>query len=123
MSYTTGYGVPSGTKLFWGSGDGRFLYPPRRSPAGKGPPVLEGPISSIRWENLRDGIEDHEYFVLLQDLIRKKAAAAVALPDAESLLRVPESISKDLTRFTKDPSLLLEHRRRLARAIERVAGL
>lgn len=120
MSYTAGYGVPSGTKLFWGNGDGRFFYPPRRDPNRGGPPVIEPPIGSIRWENLRDGVEDHEYFVLLEDLIRKNPQEAKAANAAE-LLRVPPEISRDLTRFTTDPRPLLEHRRRVAAAIERMS--
>ncbi len=38
MSYVTGYGTPQGTKQFWGNGDGRFLYPPRRDPNAQHPP-------------------------------------------------------------------------------------
>jgi hypothetical protein len=122
MSYTSGYGVPSGTKLHWGNGDGRFFYPPRRDPLAKGPPILEPPISSIRWENLRDGVEDHDYFVLLSEQVerlRGKADAAL-IRDAEGLLAVPEAISKDVTHFTTDPGLVLEHRRKVARMIEKL---
>ncbi|MCS6949814.1 MAG: DUF4091 domain-containing protein, partial [bacterium] len=122
MSYVSGYGVPEGTKQFWGNGDGRFLYPPRRDPNEQHPPAIEPPSSSIRWENLRDGVEDYEYFVILQRLVertRGKAPAAL-LAEAEKLLQVPAHISQDLTNFTKDPRPLLEHRRKIARMIERL---
>ncbi|MDW8290863.1 MAG: DUF4091 domain-containing protein, partial [Armatimonadota bacterium] len=122
MSYVSGYGVPEGTKQFWGNGDGRFLYPPRRDPNGQHPPAVEPPSPSIRWENLRDGVEDYEYFVILQRLVertRGKAPAAL-LAEAEKLLQVPAHISQDLTNFTKDPRPLLEHRRKIARMIERL---
>jgi hypothetical protein len=122
MSYVSGYGVPQGTKQFWGNGDGRFLYPPRRDPNAQHPPAIEPPSPSIRWENLRDGVEDYEYFVLLQkqvERLRGKAPASL-LKEAERLLEVPEHISKDLTHFTTDPRPLLEHRRKIARMIERL---
>ena len=47
----------------WGNGDGRLLYPPRRTVPET--PVVEGPVSSIRFDNLRDGLEDREYLLLL----------------------------------------------------------
>ena len=122
MSYTSGYGVPAGTKLFWGNGDGRFFYPPRRDPGLKGPPILEPPIVSVRWENIRDGIEDYEYFVLLEKAIEaaKGKADEVVLGEARELLKVPETISKDLTHFTTDPALVFEHRRKVAVMVERL---
>ena len=43
----------------WGNGDGRLLYPPQ--PEKSETPLIEGPVSSIRFENLRDGLEDREY--------------------------------------------------------------
>lgn len=42
------------------------------------------------------------------------------LAEAETLLVVPESVSKVLTHFTTDPRPLLEHRDRVARMIERL---
>jgi hypothetical protein len=122
MSYVSGYGVPQGTKQFWGNGDGRFLYPPRRDPNRQHPPAIEPPSPSIRWENLRDGVEDYEYFVILQKQIERLRGKAPEnlLKEAEKLLEVPEHISKDLTHFTTDPRPLLEHRRKIARMIERL---
>ena len=52
------------TKRHWGNGDGRFIYPPLAAavPGLSGPrPVIEPPVSSIRWEMLREGVEDYEY--------------------------------------------------------------
>jgi len=52
---------------------GRFIYPPQdaanANPAG---PVLDGPVDSIRWEMLRDGIEDYEYLTILERLLKAK---------------------------------------------------
>jgi hypothetical protein len=122
MSYVSGYGVPEGAKQFWGNGDGRFFYPPRRDPNQAGEPVIAPPISSLRWEALRDGVEDYEYFVLLKEAIEKARgkADAATLNEAQALLTVPAEISKDTTTFTKDVRPMLEHRRQIARMIERL---
>jgi hypothetical protein len=115
MSWVTGYGNPVGYKAPWGNGDGRFLYPPRGAMPGEAESILEGPVNSMRWENLRDGIEDYEYLWLLQQ------ALASSSDDERGLLKVPPEISRDLTHFTTDPRVILAHRDRLARAIERVS--
>ena len=39
------------------------------------PETIEPPVSSIRWEMLREGIEDYEYLVLLRELIAKKRSS------------------------------------------------
>ena len=59
----------------WGNGDGRFLYPPRRDPETSVEPNRDAPINSMRWENLRDGMEDYEYFWLLQQAIQQAETA------------------------------------------------
>ncbi len=125
MSYVTGYGNPVGFVGYWGNGDGRFLYPPRRDPEKEITPCLDAPINSIRWENLRDGMEDYEYFWMLEKAIQQAQASlakAKLLPEAKQLLEVPPEISQDLTHFTTDPRLLLKHRERIARMIERLGG-
>ncbi|MCY3019930.1 MAG: DUF4091 domain-containing protein, partial [Planctomycetota bacterium] len=125
MSYVSGYGTPAGARQFWGNCDGRYLYPPRRDPNTATEPAVCGPVSSLRWENLRDGVEDYEYFVLLKELIEKakgKADAAL-LQEASALLNVPENISKDTTHFTTDVRPLLAQRDKIARMIERLAKL
>ena len=81
MGYVSGYGVPQGTKQYWGNGDGRFLYPPEAAaaPGLSGPdPVIAPPVSSIRWEMLREGIEDYEYLCLLRELLAKKRGDSFA---------------------------------------------
>ncbi|HNQ90071.1 MAG TPA: DUF4091 domain-containing protein [Verrucomicrobiota bacterium] len=123
MSWVSGYGTPVGSRLPWGNGDGRFLYPPQRDPNAPAPPNLDAPVNSIRWENLRDGIEDYEYFWLLDREIEQRAALqgeSALTREARSLLTVPAEVSQDLTRFTTDPRPLLDHREKLARMIERL---
>jgi hypothetical protein len=123
MSYKSGYGEKPGEIGYWGNGDGRFLYPPRREPTAGQPPCLDAPINSLRWENLRDGMEDYEYFWLLQQGIQHELAwrgETDLVKQARELLRVPDEVSRDLTHFTTDPRPMLDHRDRVARMIERL---
>lgn len=110
----------------WGNGDGRFYYPPNRDPNGdRTNEFLSGPVDALRWEMLGDGIEDWEYFRLLEQAAKRARADGreKALVDgAEALLRIPEAITADMTRFTTDPQPLLRHRAAIARAIERLGG-
>jgi len=120
MSYVWDASLKPGTRLFWGNGDGRLLYPPRRDPNTATEPIIEEPIPSIRWECLRDGAEDYEYFVLLQRLCEQRERQgdrSAQLNRARALLQVPPEVSKSMTEFTFDPRPLLQHRDRLARMI------
>ncbi|MCX8109429.1 MAG: DUF4091 domain-containing protein, partial [Verrucomicrobiae bacterium] len=122
MSWVSGYGTAPGTRIPWGNGDGRFLYPPRTRPHTTKCPCLDGPINSIRWENLRDGIEDYEYLWMLRRLVQqiKETCSHELLEEAQRLLNVPKHISQDLTHFTTDPRHILEHRSKVAAMIEKL---
>ncbi len=123
MSYVSGYDFKPGQIGHWGNGDGRFLYPPRRNPVTATAPDTNAPINSVRWENLRDGMEDYEYFWLLQrevTRLRNNPSAASDVREAEALLTLPKEISADLTHFTTDPRLMMNHRDHIARMIERM---
>ena len=125
MSYVSGYDFKPGHVGYWGNGDGRFLYPPRRPPETSTEPNLDEPVNSLRWENLRDGMEDYEYFTLLQQAIERvhtQRGENDLVKEARTLLAVPAEISKDLTHFTTDPRPMLEHRDHVARMIERLGG-
>jgi hypothetical protein len=118
---------PSGG--YWGNGDGMLLYPACREQSDK--PVIDGPVVSIRWELLRDGIEDREYFWTLRQeierlqLIRRNAESGTkrkidaAIREANRALGAPDRLAESLVEYTKDPQDLLRERTRLAEAIER----
>ncbi|MCS7066443.1 MAG: DUF4091 domain-containing protein, partial [Fimbriimonadales bacterium] len=72
MSYVWDANFKPGTRQFWGNGDGRLFYPPRRDPNSATEPLIDDPIPSIRWECLRDGAEDYEYFALLKRLCEQR---------------------------------------------------
>lgn len=95
-----------------GWGDGYLIYP---GPDGR-------PLSSIRLEVIRDGLEDYEYLYLL-----KQQAEAVKVPateaqrawlaEAEALLRL-DDVARDVSDYTRSPRQLLRYRERLARLLE-----
>jgi hypothetical protein len=116
MSYVSGYSYAPGQVGYWGNGDGRFLYPPNRDPSDTETKHLTGPVNSLRWEMLRDGIEDYEYLRLLERLATEAGDA-----EALALLEIPEDITESMTEFATDPAPIYEHRQRVAEAIERLS--
>jgi hypothetical protein len=83
-------------------GDGYLVYPGK--PAG-----VDGPVSSIRLENIRDGIEDHAYLTAY--------AAFFGREEADEMAR---RIVKSLTNFTHEPEALEEVRLALAIRLNQV---
>jgi len=96
------------------NGDGQLIYP---GPGG-------GPLSSVRLECVRHGIEDYEMFAKLEkelESARKRGVTGPILEECESLLGVPTEVCRDLTSYTQSPNLLLEARERLGDLIERLS--
>jgi len=97
------------------NGDGMLFYP--------------GPISSLRFEAIRDGIEDWESHLVLRDCIeavkhRKDASKYRALIDkAERLLKVDDDIAADFTHYTMDPERLMAEREELGDLIAQFADI
>jgi len=126
MGWRSGYSTPDGQKKPWGNGDGRFIYPPQAAadahPSG---PILDGPVDSIRWEMLRDGIEDYEYLAILKKLLegKKDKIAADQRQEYAALLDVPQDITRDMTTFTQDPAPIESRRERVARAIVQLTNV
>ncbi len=123
MGYVTGYSTPRGVKNFWGNGDGRFVYPPEAAavPGHSGlDPVLAPPVSSLRFEMLREGIEDYEMLYLLRDRLqqRRSQLAPDQIARYEQLLQVPDHITRDMITFTTDPTPIYARRAEIAVAIE-----
>ena len=123
MGYVSGYSTPRGVKRNWGNGDGRFIYPPLAAavPGKSGAePVIAPPVSSIRWEMLREGVEDYEYLYMLRELIEgnREHIRLSQLRRYETLLDVPPEITSDMTTFATDSTPIYKHRRAVAEAIE-----
>ncbi|NLN74947.1 MAG: DUF4091 domain-containing protein [Armatimonadetes bacterium] len=81
-----------------------------------------GPLPTIRLENIRDGLEDFEYFWLLeQEINRLKKlsgpAAAGALDKAQRAMIIGDDLVESTRSFSKSPQALSEKRRQVAEAI------
>lgn len=100
------------------NGDGFLLYP--GEPLGHA-----GPVSSIRLEQAREGVEDYEYLRLLdarlnaaQQAGRPVAQAEQARAAARGLVQIPNAGGYYSTRILPHPERLYEVRRAVAAAIE-----
>lgn len=88
-------------------------------PAGDMWIMYPGPLSSIRWEAMRDGIEDYELLRLLDraadsvcGTLGAKEFDATALGNMFAALAVPDPVDR-----VKDPELLRSLRRRAAQTL------
>lgn len=112
-----GPGQPCWPERPW---DPRPPFRPDRATNGSGVLVYPGPtlgdlLSSIRLENFRDGLEDFEYFWLLEQMLGEPGAS----PSLRRLLTVPPQVVEDRFHFCQEERPLQAHRRKLASAIER----
>lgn len=83
----------------WGNGDGRLLYPPRRTKPAEA--VLDPPVVSIRFENLRDGLEDREFLYMLEQAAAQRSGAGRS---ARAVLAQARNIlSPSLTCYEQNP--------------------
>jgi hypothetical protein len=79
------------------TGDGCLMYP-----------TPDGPVSSIRLENIRDGIDDYDYLALLADARGRPAA-----------MRYMERLVKSMTEYSRDPAQLAQVRAEIAEQLEK----
>lgn len=100
------------------NGDGYLIYPGR-------PLKHDGPVSTVRLEQAREGVEDYEYLNLLGARIEAARAAGKdtshaerALERAAALVAIPNAGGRYSTRILPDPDEVYEARRAVAAAIE-----
>ena len=90
-------------------------------------PRIMGVVDSIRWEQVREGIEDYGLLWMLSEEIEKaqgNAAHADAARDArEKLEEIVERIAPDWTRYTRDPSAIEAARGSIAEEIVKLRAL
>ncbi|MCS6953445.1 MAG: DUF4091 domain-containing protein [Bryobacterales bacterium] len=72
---------------------------------------VDGSVSSLRFELLREGIEDYEYLWLLR-----------TLGDAHFADRVVSDLVVDVSAFSRNSAALFAARERMARRIEKLAA-
>ena len=81
----------------WGmSGDGCLTYP-----------TPSGPVSSIRLENVRDGVEDYDYLALLADARGPELA-----------MQYFRRLVTSMTEYSRDPAALQAVRAEIADQLE-----
>jgi len=99
------------------NGDGVLVYPPRNKDES-------GPITSIRWETFRDGLEDYDYLTLLENLAAKRSEAAIAqqlLSEARTVMpQFPRVRGETEEVYWTDAARLEDLRARIAAEIVRL---
>ena len=86
------------------NGDGYFIYP--GVPCG-----IEGPVASIRMKNIRESMEDYEYFHKLEQLAGR-----------EAVLDIVSDVAPEWWATSRDPEAILAAREKIAEAIVRYKG-
>lgn len=90
-------------------------------------PRIKGVVDSIRWEQMREGIEDYGLLFLLSEEIRRAQGhpehAGAARNARKELDGVVEEIATDWTHYTRDPSAIETARGRIAQEIARLKAL
>lgn len=93
------------------NGDGVLVYPDPR-----------GPVNSIRWEVIRDGIEDYDYMALFMERVRalrNKTGSDALLKRAADVYNL-QDIVPSLVTFTREPETLLKKRDEIASVIQEI---
>ncbi len=100
------------------NGDGYLIYP-------GGPIGHDGPVSSIRLEQAREGVEDYEYLYILREWLAKLPADSPAaqqlqkvLQEAARLFSFPNPGGRYSSRILPDPDRLLHLRRQWGQTME-----
>jgi hypothetical protein len=107
VTYLSGFLCSRGGIL---NGEGSLLYPGSRTRRYTGQKDVDGPVSSIRLELLREGIEDYEYLWLLK-----------SLGDARFADEAAAGMVVDVRAFSRNAEELAGVRERMARRIEQLA--
>jgi hypothetical protein len=119
MTYKSGYGTPYGSAPEFGNGDGMFFYPPNRDPNNDKTKYFTGPVPSIRLEILREGLDDYDYMMLLENCIKEANSGQKSLvKKAEKVLGFGSEVFVNDTEYTKNPEVLMEYREQMGNLLE-----
>jgi len=119
MTYKSGYGTPYGSAPEFGNGDGMFFYPPNRDPNNDKTKYLTGPVPSMRLEILREGLDDYDYMMLLENCIKEANPGQKSLvKKAEKVLDFSSEVFVNDTEYTKNPEVLMEYREQMGELLE-----
>jgi len=92
------------------NGEGSFFYPGDFTKRYTGQPNVDGPVSSLRFELLREGIEDYEYINMLKDLGDNKFADSIV-----------HNMVIDVSTFSRNLEDLYAARKAMAQRLETLA--
>jgi hypothetical protein len=106
VTYISGFACSNGYVL---NGEGSLIYPGDHTKRYTGQPNVYGPVSSIRFELLRDGIEDYEYLWMLKDLGADEYAEAIV-----------RNMVVDVSAFSRNVEELYLARQMMARKLEKL---
>jgi hypothetical protein len=104
VTYISGFDCSGG---FVVNGEGSLIYPGDFTKRYTGQPDVEGPVSSIRFELLREGIEDYEYLWMIKDL-----------GDNDFAEKQTENMVIDVSTFSRNREELYFVRKEMARRLE-----
>jgi hypothetical protein len=103
------------------NGDGYLLYHPARVQTPPVPMIVPF-VDSIRWELVREALEDAEYFWLLKELMEQKRMVLgpdhPAVIDAQAAYDTAMALVPNLTQYSQNVDLLYQARTAMALAIE-----
>jgi hypothetical protein len=108
VTFISGFVCSDGGVL---NGEGSLLYPGDRTERYTGQPNVEGPVSSIRFELLREGLEDYEYLWMLE-----------AAGDKEFADDQVRNLVIDVSSFSRNREELYNTRKAMARRLEQLNG-
>ena len=106
VTYISGFDCSGGYVL---NGEGSLIYPGDHTKRYTGQPNVIGPVSSIRLELLREGIEDYEYLWMLKDLGDTAFAESTV-----------NNMVVDVSAFSRNVEELYLARKAMARRLEKL---
>ena len=96
------------------NGDGFLIYPGKLI-------GVDGPVSSVRLEQAREGVEDYEYLHLLKQYAKahpEDAQAEAAMKAAAELVTIPNAGGRYSSKILPDPDRVLEVKEMIGRVLE-----
>ena len=102
-------------KTYWvryPAGDGYLIYPPKEG-------MEATPVTSIRMEAARDGVEDHDYLKLLAARAKSDPRAAALLAEFHALVTIPNAGGRYSSRILPEPEKIGELRQRAGELLSR----
>lgn len=107
VTFISGFDCSGGYVL---NGEGSLIYPGNHTKRYTGQPDVVGPVSSIRFELLREGIEDYEYLWMLKDK-----------GDSDFADKQVQNMVIDVSTFSRNLKELYLTRKAMARRLEQLS--